>query len=166
MSRRRTSIKLTLVNLGVGELAAAAVFALFAAPAVIRAGLPAAPVWSALAPLLVVLVQAGVYWLFRSGTSRLPIPMAASYRIMRVLDVGLLALGLVGILLWWPAEPRASAAVLAVWLFGVIEFANYFVVRLAYPPSRWLAQVGHRRTPQLMKDLDLSRHALPQRQGY
>jgi hypothetical protein len=166
MSRRRTSINLTLVNLGVGELVAAAVFALFAAPAVIRAGPSAAPVWSALAPLLVVLVQAGVYWLVRSGTNRLPTPMAATYRVLRVFDVGLLGLGLVGIVLWWPAESLASAAVLAVWLFGVIEFTNYFVVRLAYPPSRWLAQVGRRRTPQLMKDLGPSRHALRQQKGY
>jgi hypothetical protein len=81
-------------------------------------------------------------------------------------DAGLPALGLVGIVLWWPTEPLASAAVLAVWLFGVIEFANYFVVRLAYPPTQWLAQVGRRRTPQLMKDLALSRHALRQHQGY
>jgi len=166
MTRRRTSIKLTLVNLGIGELVAAAVFALFAAPAVIRAGLPAAPVWSALAPLLVVLVQAGVYWLVRSGTHRLPTPMAATYRVLRVADAGLLALGLVGIVLWRPAGPLASAAVLAVWLFGVIEFANYFVVRLAYPPTQWLAQVGRRRTPRLMKDLALPRHALRQHQGY
>jgi len=166
MSRRRTSINLTLVNLGVGELVAAAVFALFAAPAVIHSGLSAAPLWSALAPLLAVLVQAGVYWLVRSRTNRLPTAMAATYRVLRVLDVGLLVLGLVGIVLWWPAEPLASAAVLTVWLFGVIEFANYFVVRLAYPPTRWLTEVGRRRTPQLMKDLDLSRHALRQREGY
>jgi len=166
MSRRRTSVNLRLVNLGVGELVAAAVFALLAAPAVIRAGLPAAPVWSALAPLVVVLVQAGVYWLVRSRTNRLPTPMAATYRVLRVVDVGLLAFGLAGIVLWWPAEPMASAAVLAVWLFGVVEFANYFVVRLAYPPTQWLAQVGRRRTPRLMKDLDLSRHALRQREGY
>jgi hypothetical protein len=166
MSRRRTSINLTLVNLGVGELVAAAVFGLFAAPAVIHAGLPAAPVWSALAPLLVLLVQAGVYWLVRSGTHRLPTPMAASYQVLRVLDAGLLAPGLAGVALWWPAELLAVAAVLAVWLFGVVEFANYFVVRLSYPPNQWLAQVGRRRTPRLMKDLALSRHALPQHGGY
>ncbi|HEX5336184.1 MAG TPA: hypothetical protein VFW55_09900, partial [Propionicimonas sp.] len=81
-------------------------------------------------------------------------------------DAGLLALGLAGIALWWPAEPLAAAAVLAVWLFGVAEFANYFVVRLAYPPAQWLAQVGRRRTPRLVKDLAPSRHALRQDQGY
>jgi hypothetical protein len=79
---------------------------------------------------------------------------------------GLLALGLVGIVLWWPAGLLASVAVLAVWLFGVIEFANYFVVRLASSPTQWLAQVGRRRTPQLMKDLALPRHALRQHEGY
>lgn len=166
MTRRRTSIKLRLVNLGIGELVAAAVFAFLAAPAVIRAGLPAAPVWSALAPLLVVLVQAGVYWLVRSRTNRLPTPMAASYRVLRVLDAGLLALGVAGIALWWPAQPLAAVAVLAVWLFGVAEFANYFVVRLAYPPTQWLSQVGRRRTPRLMKDLALSRYAQRQHEGY
>jgi hypothetical protein len=63
-------------------------------------------------------------------------------------------LGLAGIVRWWPAEPLAAAVVVAVWLFGVVEFLNYFVVRLAYPPARWLSEVGHWRTPRLVRDLN------------
>ena len=40
-----------------------------------------------------------------------------------------------------------------IWLFGVIEFINYFVMRLAYPINRWFAVVGQRRTPRLMLDV-------------
>jgi hypothetical protein len=61
--------------------------------------------------VLVVLVQAGVYWLVRSGTRRLPTPMAETYRVLRVVDAGLLALGLVGVVLWWPARRRAGMVV-------------------------------------------------------
>ncbi len=153
MSPQRTTSNRTLLRLGTGELVAAAVFTVVAARGI--AGSPgAAPaVWSALIPLLVVLVQAGVYWLVRSRASRLPIPMLATYRVFRVLNVALLVLGLAGIVRWWPAEPLLAAVVVAVWLFGVVEYLNYFVVRLAYPPGRWLSEVGHWRTPRLAKDL-------------
>lgn len=154
MSSQRTTTSRRLLRLGTGELVAAAVFALVAARGV--AGSPgAAPaVWNALIPLLAILVQAGVYWLVRSRASRLPPAMVAIYRVFRVLDGALLVLGLAGIVLWWPAEPSLAAVVVAVWLFGVVEYLNYFVVRLAYPPARWLSEVGRRRTPRLMKDLN------------
>gem|GEM_PF-4242844 len=46
----------------------------------------------------------------------------------------------------------------AAWTFGLIEYLNYFVVRLSYPPTRWFAEVGRRRTPQLRKDLNAAAH--------
>jgi hypothetical protein len=154
MSPQRATSTRRLVRLGTGELVAAAVFAVVAARGV--AGSPgAAPaVWSALIPLLAVLVQAGVYWLVRSRARRLPAGMVATYRVFRVLDSALLVLGLAGVVRWWPAEPLVAAVVVAVWLFGVVEYLNYFVVRLAYPPAHWLSEVGHWRTPRLVSDLN------------
>lgn len=152
---QRTAINSRLQRLGSGELVAAAVFALLGARVASSAALLAFALWSALVPLLVVLAQAGVYWLVRSRTSRLPPALVATYRGFRVVNLGLLTLGLAGVVLWWPAEPLAAVLVLAVWLFGVVEYANYFVVRLAYPPRRWLAEIGRRRMPRLMKDLGL-----------
>ena len=93
--------------------------------------------WAALVPLVVILVQAGIYWLSACtwiGGGRMPRAMRILYRWFRGLDPVLLAAGLISVL----AAPPSSAAVLvlalAVWLFGVAEYINYCVVRLAYPP--------------------------------
>lgn len=141
------------VNLGLGELAATAVF-VFAA---LRIGSPSEQIalWAALVPLLVILIQGGVFWLLARSwvcTAAMPRAVAAGYRAFRVLDPVLLAAGLVVALVRFPSGPIGILVVL-VWLFGVVEYLNYFVVRLAYPVSRWLAGVTQRRTPQLMLDV-------------
>lgn len=154
MSRQRTTSSRRLVRLGSGELVAAGVLAFVAARGIAADPGVAPPLLSALLPLLVVLLQAGVYWLVRSRTRSLAAVIVTTYRVFRVLDAALLVLGLTGVLLWWPAEPVPAATVVAVWLFGLVEYLNYFAVRLAYPPVRWLSEVGRWRTPQLLKDLD------------
>ena len=156
---RRRELRRKYLSLGSGELAAAVVFAgaavWFVGP---RLGGPTdvAALWSALTPLLVVLVQAGVYWLAaRSWVELEPMPAASAavFRVFRVADVVLLAAGLVGVIVWWPESVGIAVGVLAVWAFGVIEYVNYFVVRLAYPAGRWFALVGQWRTPRLMQDV-------------
>lgn len=107
-------------------------------------------------PVLVVLTEAGAYWLLaRRWVGRQPMPpaLAAVYRVFRVADPALLLAGLVGVLVWWPPHPGAAVTALAVWLFGVAEYVNYFVVRLAYPAHLWLRTVGQFRTPRLVQDL-------------
>ncbi len=42
---------------------------------------------------------------------------------------------------------------LLVWLFGVLEYVNYFVVRLSYPVTQWFILVGRRRTPAIVRDV-------------
>ena len=100
---RREVRRRKYLSLGVGELAAAAVFA---------AVLPRLvgpedrwAVWFALIPLLVVLLQAGGYWLLaRAWVARRPMPasLATVYRAFRWADAMLLTGGLVGVLLWLP----------------------------------------------------------------
>lgn len=158
MAQRRDHLRARYLSLGFGELAAAVVFAGVAALFVIPrlSGTDGAALWSALVPLLVILAQAGAYWLAaRSwvGIGRMPRPLALLYRVFRILDLVLLAVGLAGMVLWWPASPGAALLVVGVWLFGVVEWVNYFHVRLAYPANRWFALVGERRVPQLMKDV-------------
>ncbi len=95
--------------------------------------------WSALIPLLVVLVQAGVYWLLaRRWVTQAPMPaaLAAAYRLFRVVDPVVLAVGLVGVMAWWPDRLAPALAIGGVWIFGVLEYLNYFVVRLSYPLHR------------------------------
>ncbi|WP_448003308.1 hypothetical protein [Agromyces bauzanensis] len=156
---RRLALRRKYLSLGLGELAAALVFAIVAAAFVtprFSADSDAAALWSALIPLLIVLVQAGAYWLAaRSWVEhgRMPAGWASTYRMFRVADAGMLATGLLGVIVWWPESVGARLVVLAVWTFGVLEYVNYFVVRLAYPISRWLTTVGQWRTPQLVQDL-------------
>ncbi len=148
------------VRLGLGELAAAAVFAATAVGVAIPrfdGSHAAAALWSALVPLLVVLIQAGVYWLLaRSWVGRAPMPVAVAtvYRVFRVLDAVVLGVGLLGVLTWLPDHRGAAVFIVALWVFGVVEYANYFVVRLAYPLRRWLFMVGRWRTPRLVLDLN------------
>ena len=157
------SLRRRYLSLGLGELAAAGVFAAVAVSVVmprLEGPHDSAALWSALAPLLVVLVQAGVYWLLARGwveQAPMPVRLAALYRVFRVLDVLLLAIALLGVVIWLPDHSGAAVGVVAVWAFGVAEYANYFVARLAYPLRRWPFEVGKLRRPQLVHDLHSAR---------
>ncbi|MEO7588353.1 MAG: hypothetical protein ABIS84_10035 [Arachnia sp.] len=151
------------LSLGLGELAAAAVLG-FAATSFVspRFNDRAATVamWWALMPLLAILVQGGCYWLLARrwvGDSPMPRAIATLYSLLRVLNVALLAAGLAGVLLWWPAHTPTALLVTALWFLGVIEYVNYFQKRLSYPISRWFTTVGQWRTPQLVQDLRSAR---------
>lgn len=71
----------------------------------------------------------------------------------------MLVAGLLGVVVWWPDSAGEGMLVLAVWTFGVLEYVNYFLVRLAYPIGRWFTTVGQRRTPRLVQDLRGAAHA-------
>ncbi|MDV6276594.1 hypothetical protein R3Q06_24140 [Rhodococcus erythropolis] len=163
VDQRRKSLQRRYLSLGLGELAAAGVFAAVAVSVVmprLEGAHDSAALWSALAPLLVVLVQAGVYWLLARGwVEQAPMParLAALYRAFRVLDFAALAVGLLGVLIWLPDHFVTAAAIVVVWAFGVVEYVNYFVARLAYPLQRWPSEIGRWRTPQLVRDLNSAR---------
>lgn len=42
---------------------------------------------------------------------------------------------------------------LALWVFGAIEYLSYFIVRLAYPPTQWFSGMTQWRTPRLVLDM-------------
>jgi hypothetical protein len=153
----RQRLRRKYLSLGLGELTAAAVFALVGviqvAPRLDQPNVFA--FWSALTPLLLILVQMGFYWLLaRSWVASHPMPsrLARGYRAFRTIDALALLWALTAILLWSPS-PWGTVGFLAVWAFGVIEFVNYFVVRLAYPVGSWLEGVKQRRRPRLVKDI-------------
>lgn len=153
------------LSLGTGELVAAAVFAaaalLFVTPRLTQVQDRAA-LWSALIPLLVVLVAAGMYWLLaRTWVERVAMPRGPviTYRVLSIALLALLASGLVGVVIWWPNDVGIAILVTAVWVFGAVEYTNYFVVRLAYPISRWFTTVGEWRTPRLVTDMHSSRQS-------
>ncbi|MFC6356779.1 hypothetical protein [Luethyella okanaganae] len=160
VDERRETLRRKYLSLGAGELAAAAVFAVVAASVVmprLESRQDSAALSSALVPLLVILGQMGVYWLLaRNWVERapMPAPLVGLYRAFRILDVVLLVAGLLGVLVWLPVHVGAAVGIVTVWFFGVVEYVNYFVVRLAYPIQRWPFMVGQWRTPRLLQDLN------------
>lgn len=150
------------LGLGLGELSAAAVCSWLGNSLTHTSMLESerVSVWAALTPLLVVLIQGGVYWLAaRRWVLRRPMPrgVARLYRGFRVADVVLLAVSLGALVRWWPTRVDLAVGVVGTWLFAVAEYLNYFQVRLAYPWRRWLVDVGRWRTPRLILDLRAAR---------
>ncbi len=83
----------------------------------------------------------------------MPLSVARLYRAFQVLDVlGLLAAG-VYIAVDLSSTGWAGTMAVLVWLFAVVEFTNYYLVRLSYPWATWFTTVGQWRTPPLVKDL-------------
>lgn len=156
---RREDRRRRYLSLGVGEFVAAAVFVVVAMTTLAaryEGSNGAAALWCALVPLLVILAQGGAYWLLARawvGRAAMPAGLASLYRGFRIIDPALLALGAVGIVALRPGNVGPLVVAVAIWLFGVVEYVNYFVVRLAFPVSRWVEGVAQQCTPQLVKDL-------------
>lgn len=154
----RERLRRKYLNLGAGELTATAVFVIGAVLAVQPrlVGTEQIALWAALGPLVLILLQAGCYWLLARGwlmEGPAPRPVVALYRVLRILDPIALLAGLALIVAFWPGRVGVAVLVVAIWLFGLIEYLNYFVVRLSYPLARWFAEVGTWRTPRLVIDL-------------
>lgn len=159
---RREALRRKYLGLGLGELVSAAVFCAVAV-FLIAPRLPdewgVRALWSAVIPLLLVLVQAGAYWLLARGwvgRASMPASVGKAFRAFRILDIGALMLGLCGVLIWMPDGVGWAVFMAAVWVFGVVEYINYFVVRLSYPPMQWPRRIRQWRRPRLVEDLDLS----------
>ena len=163
---RRAELRRVYVRLGTGELAAAAVFALVAVVTVsprLAAPQDRVVLWAVLAPLEAVLLAAGAYWLLaRRWVQQSPMPsgLARGFRVIRVFTVLLLASGLCALVVWWPAQLPVAALMVIVWLFAVVEFINYYWVRLAYPPRAWPAGLRARRAARLARDVRAARPRL------
>lgn len=144
------------LSLGLGELFAAVVFAVFIplAPFVTADGARPALLF-ALAPLIVILIAAGIYWLIARHSIPRPLPHGAAraYRALRlIVPVMLVACGL-GAALTWPGLSPSAFLIVVIWLFAVAEYINYFLVRLSYPWAQWAGQVGRWSTPRLVRDV-------------
>lgn len=156
---RRDDRRRRYLSLGVGEFFAATVFVVIALTTLaprFEGTRGAAALWCALVPLIVILAQGGAYWLLARdwvGRAAMPVGLASLYRGFRTLDPVLLALGAVGVVALRPENVGPLVVAVATWLFAVVEYVNYFVVRLSFPVTRWVEGVAQRRTPQLVKDL-------------
>lgn len=153
---RLAPLRRRLLSLGVGEIVAAAVFAVVPSwlPFIAADGAEAA-LWFSLSPLLFVLVQGGAYWLLARHHLPEPIPRAVArvYQCFRVLDPVLLLACTVGAIVMWPGMSLSAFVIVVVWLFAVAEYINYFHIRLSYPWQTWTSQIGRWSTPRLVRDL-------------
>lgn len=144
------------LSLGLGELFAAVVFAVFAPRApFVAADHAAAALWFALIPLVFILVFAGIYWLIARRRIPRPLPRgtARAYQVLRLAIPVVLAASGIGIVLTWPGLSPSAFLIVVVWLFAVVEYINYFLVRLSYPWSTWAGQIGRWSTPRLVRDI-------------
>ena len=144
------------LSLGLGEIVAAAVFAVVPTQLTFVAADGAeAALWCALFPLLFILIQAGIYWLLARHHLPEPIPRAVArlYRSLRFINPLVLLASGIGIVVTWPGASLSAVLIVAVWLFAVAEYINYFHVRLSYPWSTWAGQVGRWSTLRLVRDL-------------
>ena len=164
---RREVLRRKFLSLGLGELATVVAFiyiALWVVGPKVRDERTMVTFMVALAPLLLVLSQAGAYWLLARTWVKvrpMPHPLGVLYRLFRVLNV--LVIVAAGFYIGFNLPKATGMAVLSivVWLFAVIEAINYYVVRLSYPISQWFRRVGDRRTPHLVRDIQASRPANP-----
>lgn len=140
-AERRAQLRRKYLELGVGELVAAAAFVAVAATVVM--------------PRMDDSHDHFALWLARTWVVLRPMPSTTArvYRAFRAGDAVLLVAGLGGVVLWWPDSFGSALVVMAVWGFGAVEYINYFLVRLAYPVLRWFTAVRQGRLPQLARDL-------------
>lgn len=156
-SEDRQRLRAKYFRLGTGEMGAAVVFFVIA---IVRIspdleGWARFAWWLTVAPLLAVLVQAGVFWLAARtwvGLRRMPAALARLYAYFGILDALLLLIGIMGIALWAPGT-WGFVGFSAVWAFGVVEYVNYFVVRLAYSPRTWFDRIRGWQRPRLVEDV-------------
>lgn len=155
---RRSALRRKYLSLGLGELGAVAVFVcvvfLYSAQGVVSDQKMSFLV--GFTPLVMVLVQAGAHWLLARTwvlVRPMPLPLVRLYRAFQVLDVFVLVAAGAYIAVHLPSTGWTGVPAVAVWLFAVMEFVNYYVARLSYPWSQWITMVGQWRTPRLVQDL-------------
>lgn len=91
----------------------------------------------------------------------MPRSLARLYRTLQVLDVLVLLAAGIYIAVDLSSTRWAGTMAVLVWLFAVVEFTNYYVVRLSYPWAKWFTKVGQWRTARLVQDLRAADGATP-----
>ena len=162
----RGHIKQKLYSLASGELVALAVFWLNFF--LFQQWLPTPQALIAIAyPLLLVsliLLQGSLYWWILIKRLRKPNfaikQTGRIYGLLRQIDLILLALGIPVILIKFSSWPVSLIAI-AIWLFALIEWVNYFHWQLSYSlnPLVLLSKVAKRklRKSKIAKEIDKSK---------
>ncbi len=155
MNSMKENVKQELTKLWTGELASVVTF--WMCFFVIKVWFSSKNMFiSIMYPLFVlsiILIQGSLYWWIL--LKRLSVPQFATkytgkiYRIFKVIDVILLCIGLPIIILNYSNIAVIIFAVF-IWLFAVIEWINYYKIRLSYSYNPMIL-LGHIKNGTLKK---------------
>lgn len=158
IAQRRDYLRRRYLELGAGELAAVASFVIALSAIVSTNDLSSQDsqtLWLALAPLEFILLQGAGYWFAaRSWVKKTSAPrwFRVLYTFFLWLNPLVLLGGAMAIVVAEHTRMNLVLGGLSV-AFGVIEYVNYYWIRLSYPVRTWFTTVTQWRTPRLRLDL-------------
>lgn len=83
----------------------------------------------------------------------MPRALARIYLTLRWVTPLILILSAMGLAMWWPSLPQIRVLGVSAVTFGVIEYLNYFILRVSYPVATWWHDVRRLRQPRLIRDV-------------
>ena len=144
----KNNLKKTLINLAVGELVAVIVFwinfSIF--KKYITNTVSIIPVISTLFPLSFILIQGSIFWLVLlkriSNKNFAKTSLGKIYNHLRRLNIILLFLSILIIIVNHQTFTPTIIS-LSIWIFAIIEYINYYKVRLSYKPNVLVNYILH-----------------------
>lgn len=136
----KNHLKKTLINLAVGELIAVIVFWInfFIFKKYITDTVAIIPVIFTLFVLSFILIQGSIFWLVLlkriSNKNFAKTSLGKIYNHLSRLDIILLCLSIL-ILIVNHQTLTTTIISLSIWIFSIIEYINYYKVRLSYKPN-------------------------------
>lgn len=144
----KNHLKKTLINLAVGELVAVIVFWInfFIFKKYITDTVSIIPVIFTLSLLSFILIQGSIFWLILlkriSNKNFAKTSLGKIYNHLRRLDIILLYLSIL-ILIVNHQTLTTTIISLSIWIFAIIEYLNYYKVRLSYKPNILINYILH-----------------------
>lgn len=144
----KNHLKKTLINLAVGELVAIIMFwtNFFIFKKYITNTTSIIPIIFTLFVLSFILIQGSIFWLVLlkriSNKNFAKTSLGKIYNHLRRLDIILLYLSIL-ILIVNHQTLTTTIISLSIWIFSIIEYINYYKVRLSYKPNVLINYVLH-----------------------
>ena len=144
----KNHLKKTLINLAVGELVAIIMFwtNFFIFKKYITNTTSIIPIIFTLFVLSFILIQGSIFWLVLlkriSNKNFAKTSLGKIYNHLRRLDIILLYLSIL-ILIVNHQTLTTTIISLSIWIFAIIEYLNYYKVRLSYKPNILINYILH-----------------------
>lgn len=144
----KNHLKKTLINLAVGELVAVIVFWInfFIFKKYITDTISIIPVIFTLSLLSFILIQGSIFWLILlkriSNKNFAKTSLGKIYNHLRKLDIILLYLSILTLIVNHQTFTTTIIS-LSIWIFAIIEYINYYKVRLSYKQNVLINYILH-----------------------